>query len=65
MEQAEQQHAGRAVSAEIVYHGINPLDGGIDPGLDLAEEVNPFGRGAAIVRVRPRPRRMAMPWSDR
>jgi hypothetical protein len=41
MEQAEQQHIGRAVSAEVVNHGINPLDGGIDPGLDLAEEVNP------------------------
>jgi hypothetical protein len=49
MEQAEQQHIRRTVSAEIVYHGINPLGSGIDPGFDLAEEVNPFGRGAAIV----------------
>jgi len=52
MEQAEQQHIRRAMGAEIVNHGINPLDGGIDPGLDIAEEVNPVGRGATIVGVR-------------
>jgi hypothetical protein len=39
MEQAEQQHVGRAVSAEVVSDRIDPLDGGIDPGFDLTQEV--------------------------
>ena len=52
MEQAEQQHVGRAVSAEVVSHRIDPLDRGIDPGFDLAQEVNPVGRGAAIIGMR-------------
>src|SRR5688572_2884656 len=52
MEQAEQQHVGRAVSAEVVSYRIDPLDRGIDPGLNLAEEVNPVGCGAAIVGMR-------------
>ena len=51
MEQAEQQHVGRAVGAEVVGHGIDPLDRGIDPGFDLAQEVDPVGRGAAIIGV--------------
>src|SRR4051795_10737715 len=52
MEQVEQQHVGCAVSAEVVSYRIDPLDCGIDPGLNLAEEVNPVGRGAAIVGMR-------------
>src|SRR6185436_14710601 len=49
MEQAEQQHVGRAVSAEVVSDSIDPLDCGIDPGFDLAQEVDPVGCGAAII----------------
>src|SRR4051812_40632404 len=41
MEQAEQQHVGSAVGAEVVGHSIYPLDRGIDPGFDLAQEVDP------------------------
>src|ERR671910_1283776 len=50
MEQAEQQHVGRAVSAEVVRYRIDPLDRGIDPGFDLTQEV--VGRGAAIIGLR-------------
>ena len=52
MEQAEQQHVGRAVSAEVVRYRIDPLDRGIDPGFDLTQEVDPVGCGAAIVGMR-------------
>src|SRR3954465_863751 len=51
MEQAEQQYVRRAVSAEIVSYRIDPLDCGIDPGLDLAQEVDPVGCSSAIIRV--------------
>jgi hypothetical protein len=51
MEQAEQQNIRRAVSAEVVSDCIDPLDGGIDPGFDLTQEVNPVGCGAAIIGV--------------
>src|SRR3954469_19801113 len=49
MEQAEQQHVGRAVGAEVVNDRIAPLDRGIDPGFDFAQEVDPVCRGAAVV----------------
>src|SRR3954451_22766622 len=49
MEQAEQQHVGRAVGAEVVNDRIDPLDRGIDPGFDFAQEVDPVCRGAAVV----------------
>jgi hypothetical protein len=49
MEQAEQQNIRRAVGAEVVSHRLDPLDRGIDPSLDLAEEVDPVGCGAAVV----------------
>src|SRR5918995_464703 len=52
MEQAEQQHVGRAVSAEVVSYRIDPLDRGIDPGLNLPQEVDPVGRGTAIIGMR-------------
>src|SRR3954462_14330075 len=51
MEQAEQQYVRRAVSAEIVSYRIDRLDCGIDPGLDLAQEVDPVGCSSAIIRV--------------
>src|SRR3954464_5520614 len=51
MEQAEQQHVGRAVGAEVVGHGIDPLDRGIDPGFDRAQEVDPVGCRSAIIGV--------------
>ena len=51
MEQAEQQHVGCAVSAEIISDRIDPLDRGIDPGFDLAQEVDPVGCRSAIIRV--------------
>src|SRR4051812_47808880 len=49
VQQAEQQHVGRAVDVEVVEHGVDALDRGIDPGLDLAQEVDPVDRGAALV----------------
>src|SRR3954467_12695515 len=49
MQQAEQQHVGGAVDVEVVEHGVDPLDRGIDPGLDLAQEVDPVDGGAALV----------------
>ena len=52
MKQAEQQNIRRAVSAEVVSYRIDPLDCGIDPGLDLAQEVNPVGRSATLVGPR-------------
>src|SRR4051795_9719837 len=52
MEQAEQQHVGRAVSAEVVSYRIDPLDRRVDPGFDVAQEVNPVGCGATLVGPR-------------
>src|SRR4051794_909710 len=49
MQQAEQQHVGGAVDVEVVEHRVDPLDRGIDPGLDLAQEVDPVDGGAALV----------------
>jgi hypothetical protein len=49
MEQAEQQHVRRAVSAEVVNHGIDPLDCGVDPGLDLAQD--PKGSAAKSTQL--------------
>src|SRR3954466_8133194 len=49
MQQAEQQHVGGAVDGEVVEHGVDPLDRGIDPGFDLAQEVDPVDGGAALV----------------
>jgi hypothetical protein len=55
VKQAEQQHVRRAVSTEVVSDRIDPRDRGINPGLDLAEEVDPVGCGAAIVGVKASP----------
>src|SRR5690349_6732517 len=52
MEQAEQQHVRRAVGVEVVDHGVDPLGRRVDPGLDRAQEVDPVGRGAAVVGMR-------------
>ena len=49
MQEAKQQHVGRAVNVEVVQHGVDPLDRGIDPGLDLAQKVDPVNGGAALV----------------
>src|SRR3954471_21871582 len=48
--QREQQHVHGGVGVEIVHHRIDPVDSGIDPALDLAEEVNPVRGGAAGIR---------------
>src|SRR5688572_27823448 len=48
MQEAEQQHVGRAVDVQVVEHGIDPLDGRIDPALDGAQEVDPVDRGATF-----------------
>src|SRR3954447_17368173 len=48
MQQAEQQHVGRAVDVEVVEHGVDSLDRRIDPGLDHAQEVDPVDRGATL-----------------
>src|SRR3954451_15696016 len=39
----------QGVDVEVVEHGVDPLDRGIDPGLDLAQEVDPVDGGAALV----------------
>ena len=49
MQEAKQQHVGRAVNVEVVQHGVDPLDRGIDPGLDLAQKVDPVDGGATLV----------------
>src|SRR5215213_11350633 len=47
--QSKEQHIGRAVDVEVVHHGVDPLDPGIDPALDLAEEIDPVcGRAAGV-----------------
>jgi hypothetical protein len=62
VKQAEQQHVGRAVSAEVVSDRIDPLDRGIDPGFNLAQEVNPVGCGPAIISLR---ESLAAGWLER
>jgi hypothetical protein len=52
MEQVEQQHFGTAVGAEVVDHGVDPLDRRVNPGFDVAQEVNPVSRGATLVGPR-------------
>jgi hypothetical protein len=48
MQQAEQQHVGRAVGIQVVEHRINTLHGRIDPALDRAQEIDPVDRGATL-----------------
>src|SRR3954449_5164944 len=45
----EQEHIGGAVEVEVVHHRVDPLDPGIDPALDPAEEIEPVRSGAARV----------------
>src|SRR3982751_2907634 len=45
----EQEHIGGAVEVEVVHHRVDPLDPGIDPALDRAEEIDPVRSGAARV----------------
>src|SRR5215212_4595605 len=52
MQQAEQQHVGRAVDVEVVEHGVDPLDGRIDPALDRAQEIDPVDGGATLISQR-------------
>src|SRR4051794_4995748 len=52
MQQAEQQHVGSAVDVEVVEHGVDPLDGRIDPALDRAQEIDPVDRGATLISQR-------------
>jgi hypothetical protein len=47
--QREQQHVCGGMGVEIIHHRIDSLHGGVDPPLDLAEEVNPVRDGAAGV----------------
>jgi hypothetical protein len=49
MGEREQEHIGGAVDVEVVHHGVDPLDPGIDPALDRAEEIDPVRDGAAPV----------------
>src|SRR5215212_8581818 len=47
--QSEEQHVGGAVDVEVVHHGVDPLDIGVDPALDCAEEIDPVcGRAAGV-----------------
>src|SRR6187397_255386 len=47
--QSKEQHIGCAVDVEVVHHGVDPRDIGVDPALDLAEEIDPVCGGAAGV----------------
>src|SRR4051794_14925562 len=51
--QGEQQHVDAAVDVEVVDHGVDPLGSGLDPGLDVLEEVDPVRGGPAL---------LALPW---
>src|SRR5215213_1177934 len=45
----EQEHIGGAVEVEVVHHRVDPLDIGVDPALDRAEEIDPVcGRAAGV-----------------
>src|SRR3954453_3817734 len=48
--QSKEQHIGCAVDVEVVHHGVDPRDIGVDPALDRAEEIDPVCGGAAGVR---------------
>jgi hypothetical protein len=52
MKQAEQQHIRRAVGVEVVNDGIDPLDRGVNPGVDLTQKIDPVGGGPPVVRMR-------------
>jgi hypothetical protein len=45
----EQENIGGAVRVEVVHHRVDPLDPGVDPALDRAEEIDPVRDGAARV----------------
>src|ERR1051325_4831006 len=45
----EQEHISGAMEIEVVHHCIGPLGPGIDPALDLAEEIDPVCGGTARV----------------
>jgi hypothetical protein len=49
MGQREQEHVGGAVGVEVVHHGVDPLDRGVDPALDLFQEVDSVRRCAPVV----------------
>jgi hypothetical protein len=40
------------VGVEVIDDGIDWLKGGINPGVDLAEKVDPVGRRPTVVRLR-------------
>ncbi len=48
--QREQQHVHGGVGVEVVHHRVDPFHAGVDPPLDLAEEVHPVREGAAGIR---------------
>src|SRR3954454_9060333 len=48
--QSKEQHIGCAVDVEVVHHGVDPRDIGVDPALARAEEIDPVRGGAAGVR---------------
>src|SRR5215213_6024072 len=52
MQQAEQQHVGRAVDVEVVEHRVDPFHRRIDPALDRAQEVDPVDGGATLISQR-------------
>jgi hypothetical protein len=55
--QSEPQHVHTGVNIEVVEHGVDPLGLRPDPGLDLAQEVDPVRGCAALVgRGEGRPR---------
>src|SRR6187200_239406 len=49
MQQAEQQHVGRAVGIQVALYGVDPLDPRIDPSLDRTQEIDPVDRGATLI----------------
>ena len=50
MGQREQEHIGGAVDVQVVDDGVDALDLRRDPGLHLAEEVDPVHDGAPAIR---------------
>src|SRR3954452_5458243 len=50
--ECEQEHIGGTMEVEVVHYRVDPLDPGVDPALDRAEEIDPVRGGAALVCFR-------------
>ncbi len=49
MRHGKQEHISRPMGAQIVQDGVDPLDLGGQPGIDLVQEVGEVDRRAAVI----------------